>query len=233
MKRIPLFSLLFLLLAGCAIEKRIPVTEYSYTPTVKIQSVEVLINGQDAEISTAGVDVDYKDEAERNQTYSDDIISVYWEYTHNAIRFMLQNNTTKTIRILWDEVTYVSPDNISHGILHDGVRYIDAGKPMMPSVVVRSGSLTDVIIPSDYVYYSSIFKDWIHRDLFSDIDSIIEDKVEKKANEYVGQIHQVLMPLDVGGVIHEYLFVFKVEGYRINSNPSWRWSTNDELKELR
>ena len=87
--------------------------------------------------------------------FEDDMIKVTWVVTSSSLNFELYNKTSHSIKIIWDEAAYVDVTGQSQRIMHSGVKFIDRNNPQPPSVIIRKGTLTDIIIPTDNVYFNS------------------------------------------------------------------------------
>lgn len=75
--------------------------------------------------------------------------------TTDAIHFSLTNKTSHSIKIIWDEVVYVDVNGSSYRAMYSGVKYIDRTNPQLPTIVFRNGSIEDLVLPTDNVYYLS------------------------------------------------------------------------------
>lgn len=83
--------------------------------------------------------------------FEDDLVRILWLADSRNIAFSLENKTNHSIRIPWDEAAYVDENGRSHRVMHSGVKYNDKEKPQTPSIVVRKGSLEDIVLPTSYV----------------------------------------------------------------------------------
>jgi hypothetical protein len=142
--------------------------------------------------------------------FEDDMVKIVWIPTPYQISFVLTNKTDHSIKIVWDEAAYVDENGVSHRVMHEGVKYIDRNNPQPPTVVVRKGTIVDSIFPTDYVYYvSGEYGGWREKPLFPTFGYTAEG-IRDKAEQYVGKTIQVLLPLQIEGVVNEYIFSFKI-----------------------
>lgn len=86
--------------------------------------------------------------------YVDNMISILWICLDKQISFTLKNLSSSTIKINWDNVCYIDESNESSGVIHKGIRYMDAGKPMAASAIPKDAELSDLIAPTNKVYYN-------------------------------------------------------------------------------
>ena len=152
-----------------------------------------------------------EEEGEQKFYYSDEMVDIAWYSSGKGIGFELKNKTEHSIKIIWDEAAFVDHEGQSERILHSGVKYADSGNPQPPSVVVRGGSISQVVYPADKIHYAGSTLGWQHDPLFP-TKSATKKGIQKDANEYIGVRVQILLPLKIEDVVNEYLFTFEVEG---------------------
>jgi hypothetical protein len=159
--------------------------------------------------------------------FEDDMIKSFWVVGSTRIIFSIENKTDYSIKLIWDETVYVDENGRSQRVMHQGVKYTDSHSSMPSSVIVKNGVLEDIILPSDNVYYESgkyggwrtnpLFPDEVTYEFGSapmDPDAAIAD-LEVLADSQKESIVRILLPLEIEGVVNEYLFSFLVEGYEI------------------
>ncbi|NIQ50849.1 MAG: hypothetical protein GTN87_09890, partial [Hydrotalea flava] len=86
--------------------------------------------------------------------YKDEVISIEWNPRPNGLGFELTNNTSNSMSVIWDQCAFVDQKGQTHKTMHAGVKYIDRNNAMPPSLVPANGKISDLLYPSDYVYYS-------------------------------------------------------------------------------
>ncbi len=147
--------------------------------------------------------------------FEDDMVRVLWLPTTDAIHFSLTNKTSHSIKIIWDEAAYVDVNGSSQRVMHSGVKYIDRNNPQPPTIVVRNGSVEDLVFPTDNVYYSSgQYGGWRETPLFPSSAYSVED-LNTKVEPYRNKTFQVLLPLQIEDVVNEYIFVFNIRNIEI------------------
>jgi len=212
MKRMLLWPvLLAVLLAGCAVLK--PWHHVIYN--IGLEEVE---RPAQAEERYGEQKITQTQEGDIEKFYfEDDMVGIIWSPTSSQISFILTNKTDHSIRIIWDEAAYVDVPGESHRVMHSGVKYIDRNNPQPPSVIVRKGSLSDFVVPTDrVVYVSGRYGGWKTLPLFpnkSQHPSILEEN----ALFYKDKTVQLLLPLQIEDVINDYIFTFKVNDVRIEA----------------
>ena len=141
-------------------------------------------------------------------TFEDEMVKIIWLPTAQNVNFELTNKTNHSIKIIWDETVFVDPKRASHKVMHSGVKYIDRNNSQPPSVIVKNGSISDVLIPTDGVMF--LGSSWIESPIFLN-QGTDQAQLKVSAESYIGNIIQVLLPLQIEGVINEYLFSFEVK----------------------
>jgi len=139
--------------------------------------------------------------------FEDEMVVIVWWPTCHQVHFSLMNKTDHSIKIVWDEAAYVDPDGETHRVIHAGVKYTDANNPQPPTVIVRKGTVTDIVYPADYVYWG--YRDWVEKPLFACSGNV--ERLQQVANGNVGKAFQVLLPLQIEDIINEYIFMFEIE----------------------
>lgn len=116
------------------------------------------------------------------------------------ILFKLSNKTNNPIEIDWAKVSFVDSGSGAHRVIHQGVRYIERDKVPAPTVIPPQASITDLILPSDYITYdSSASEGWK-----------VEDPIKHEESE-VGKTFGIFLPLKINGVVKNYSFRFVIE----------------------
>lgn len=152
--------------------------------------------------------------------FEDDMVKIVWIPTASQVSFVLTNKTDHSIKIVWDEAAFVDENGVTHRVMHSGVKYIDRNNPQPPSIVVRKGSVSDLIIPTDNIYYWSGYDSgWRKTPLFPTYsvvgDSTAATQLRSKSKKYIGKTIQVLLPLQIEDVVNEYIFTFEVKNVEV------------------
>lgn len=150
--------------------------------------------------------------------FEDSLIKCIWIVGTTQFNFSLQNKTDNSIKIIWDEAAYIDPSGSTGRIMHSGVKYTDRNSSQPPTVIVRGAKIDDVIIPTENVYFvSGQYGGWREKPLFvnyamsqSDLDAITSSNV--------GKTVRILLPIEIKGVVNEYLFNFEITGFNQTAN---------------
>ena len=172
-------------------------------------------------------------------SFEDDLVRILWLAGSRNIAFSLENKTDHSIRIPWDEAAFVDINGRSHRVMHAGVKYSERENPQPPSIVVRHGSIEDIVFPTDLVYYREGYYGtyysspggWEENPLLFDLDYHSKysagtyptfPSFEAAVKNSIGRSYQVLLPLQIEDVINDYIFTFKIDDVIAKQDSSWK-----------
>jgi hypothetical protein len=175
------------------------------------------------------------DTAINNQKYNfyfeDSIFQILWLVTSTAIGFYINNKTDHSLKIMWDDAAFVDQNGTTHRVMHTGVKYSQKDQAQPPSVIVRKGNFSDIVQPTDYVYFKEATEfssaSWEENPLLENFDyhsELTKGKyptleaftIAVKAN--VGKTIQVLLPVRIEETTNDYIFSFKVDSVSTKTN---------------
>lgn len=177
-------------------------------------------------------------DAKYKYSFEDDMVRILWSVGSRQISFLLQNKTDYSVKIPWDEAAFVDEVGRSHRVMHGGVKYTDKDKSQPPTIIVRKGSIEDIVFPTDYVSFESGTRysvgSWVEKPLFLNHDyhggtySSLGD-FKKTVSKNVGKQIQVLLPIQIQDVINDYIFIFNVDKVSVlsSSNKAEREKLNE------
>lgn len=140
--------------------------------------------------------------------YEDSLITIEWKYATSQIEFDLTNNTSKTIRIIWDDAVFISILNESNRIFHKGVKYTERENPQQPTAIYRSSSLSDLIAPTSYsTFTSGQYGGWTSKPLIPAPQGFWS--TSKYDENLIGKTMRVVLPIKIEEKMFEYVFSFK------------------------
>jgi len=149
--------------------------------------------------------------------FTDSLISIKFEIRKKEIGFNIKNKSNRAIKINWDEIVYISPSGAAHRVIHSGIRYIDRDKPQAPSVIPPNAYFSDIIVPSDNIYYLEVPRTGI---VDLDLKNLklegwrVHDLIYP-AQDLKGKTFKVYMPLEIDGEKKNYTFTFKIKDVTI------------------
>jgi hypothetical protein len=226
--RIKLFSLslLFIFLFGCTAPLK-HYLQYDIVLEEVKRPVEEKEPTQEQLISTAEVEG-------FQYMFEDKMIRISWLPSPVELRFLVENKTNHSLKILWNEAAFICQKGKTHRVMHAGVKYIDRNEPQLPTVIEGKEAIEDYIYPVDYVTYSS--DGWIERPLMGAGWSVKPlfpyskkggDPQEflNNAKSHIGKTMKVLLPVQSEEKSHYYTFTFKVND--VNLAPKQDQTTDE------
>lgn len=144
--------------------------------------------------------------------YEDENIFISWEVSASEFAFTIKNKNAFSIKIPWDEAVYVDFYGNSNRVIHNGVKYADRNAEQPPSVVPRNATLSDVLIPSDNISFSSFAKMWVTHPLMADF-ACPEQINDSQA---IGKRVQIIFPIQIKDVVNEYTFTFELKNVQVS-----------------
>jgi len=144
-------------------------------------------------------------------SFQDSIIQIKWNYTITAFEFTLLNKTNKSLKVIWEEASYIDENGQSNRIFHKGVKYIDRSQSQPSTTIIRGTILSDLITPVDKVsYISGTYGGWVTKPLFN-VNSWSTSGSKELEDKIRGKTVSILLPIAFEGRTREYIFNFLVK----------------------
>ena len=140
--------------------------------------------------------VKYNANSFNNNYYEDDYIATLWNITAKELNFILKNKTGHTIKINWDDVSYVDVQGKTRRVMHSGVKYSERNNSQPATSIPRNACISDLLLPTDNVDYDS--GKWETKKFFFFSKNIIGKKM------------YILLPIMIQNVQNDYLFEFEI-----------------------
>lgn len=134
--------------------------------------------------------------------FEDDRIRIAWQPGVSQLGFALINKTDSSVRVLWDDASYVDVQGRTDRVMHQGIKFADRSASMPPTSIMHGATLDDVIAPVSNVYWRQGYGGgdvggWQSRPLLT---------AAPAANSTI----KVLLPIESNGKVTEYVFIFGV-----------------------
>ena len=157
----------------------------------------------------------------KDLTYEDKYIRIVFLYDGAHMNFSLFNKTESLIEIDFNRITYIDTSGKGHKVFHSGVRYIDRNAPQAPLIVPLKSTVEDIIVPTDYVYWSEfmnhweecpLLPSWVRRNSLGFCNKI----TPKLFKSYCYAIRhkelniKLFFPLKINDRVKNYMFTFRV-----------------------
>jgi hypothetical protein len=159
-------------------------------------------------------------------TFEDGLAVVQVAALYNAVKLEVRNKTDHSIKVVWDEASFIDLDGHLSRVMHIGVKYADRNASQPPTVIPAHQQLADDIFPTDRVYFGGAYgrtpAGWRNGSLLKPANTVVTaqpgvpmaappDSFATAVHARIGKRFGVLIPLEVEGVKHEYTFWFVVK----------------------
>lgn len=160
--------------------------------------------------------VRFEEEGKTKYSFEDEMVKIIWIPLSSQFLFTLNNKTNHSIKIIWDEAVYVDEDGMSKRVMHSGVKYTERNNPQPPTTIVRGATISDLVFPTDNIYYvSGQYGGWQEIPLFPNSSITSAQELLDKAKPIIGKAVQVLLPLQIEDVVNEYIFSFRINDVEV------------------
>lgn len=146
--------------------------------------------------------------------YKDNYISLDIIPEEDYFRFTLNNVSSSSIKINWDDIIFIDEYNQSRRMIHSGIRYIDANDPQTPTLIARNSSINDILVPIHRLHQSSYDYSW---SVLAILNYVNEYNYYKKGTQV-----KLILPIEVGNNSYEYTITYDVV---------WQWKYPEIRKQ--
>ena len=136
----------------------------------------------------------------------------FYECTNlKQFNFTLKNKSGHTLKINWDDVSYVDVKGQVGRVMHSGVKYTDRNSSQPATTVPKGASISDILLPTENVYYvSGQYGGWRETYLVPCVYKTPE-AFNAEAPSLVGKTMTVMMPIMIENVQNDYTFTFNID----------------------
>ena len=143
--------------------------------------------------------------------YEDDYIYIVWYVGLKQFNFTLKNKSGHTLKINWDDVSYVDVKGQVGRVMHSGVKYADRNSSQPATTVPKNASISDLLLPTENVYYvSGQYGGWRESYLVPCVYKTPE-AFNAEAPSLVGKTMTIMMPIMIENVQNDYTFTFNID----------------------
>ena len=143
--------------------------------------------------------------------YEDDYIDIVWYVGLKQFNFTLKNKSGHTLKINWDDVSYVDVKGQVGRFMHSGVKYTDRNGSQPATTVPKNASISDLLLPTENVYYvSGQYGGWRESYLVPCVYKTPE-AFNAEAPSLVGKTMTIMMPIMIENVQNDYTFMFNID----------------------
>ena len=134
-------------------------------------------------------------------SYANKNVSVIIRAGTTTFDFIIKNNSEHSIKILWNEASFVGIDGFTSQIMHSGTKYFDKEKMQTPTTIISGASLSDCVLPINNAKWSEKENKWIESPLIND----------PNLSDIEGKTIKLMIPIqNINGVVDEYIFTFRI-----------------------
>ena len=155
--------------------------------------------------------VSFNEEGVSKYRYEDDYINIVWYVGLKQFNFTLKNKSGHTLKINWDDVSYIDVKGQVGRVMHSGVKYVDRDSSQPATTVPKGASISDILLPTDNVYYISGQYGGCRESYL--VPSVYNkpEAFNAEAPSLVGKTMTVMMPIMIENVQNDYTFTFNIE----------------------
>lgn len=154
--------------------------------------------------------VQFDDNGINKYRYEDDYIEIVWVVGKKQFNFDLRNKSGHTIKINWDDISYVDTDGKVGRVMHSGVKYTERNNSQPSTTIPKNASISDLLLPTENVYYTSgQYGGWNEMYLYRCVYQTPE-AFNENASNLVGKTMTILMPIMIENVQNDYTFTFNI-----------------------
>ena len=206
MKTVNLFLLAFtaFMLTSCGAFKN-----YIASYSVGLSSVESPADAKQQFGETKVVT--FNEEGVSKYRYEDDYINIVWYVGLKQFNFTLNNKSGHSLKINWDDISFVDTKGQVGRVMHSGVKYSERNNSQPATTVPKGASISDILLPTENVYFvSGQYGGWRENYLLPCVYQTPE-AFNAGASSLVGKTMTIMMPIMIENVQNDYTFTFNIE----------------------
>ena len=155
--------------------------------------------------------VTFNEEGVSKYRYEDDYINIVWYVGLKQFNFTLNNKSGHSLKINWDDISFVDTKGQVGRVMHSGVKYTERNNSQPATTVPKGASITDILLPTDNVYYvSGQYGGWRENYLLPCVYKTPEE-FNARASSLVGKTMTIMMPIMIENVQNDYTFTFNID----------------------
>jgi len=156
--------------------------------------------------------------------FEDGLIAAQVGVLPTAVRIRVQNKTDQSIKVIWDEASFIDVDGTLSRIMHVGVKYADRNSSQPPTVIPAHQRLADDLFPTNRVWYrqatARLTAGYQNGPLLVPAYTISQqgepasaplDSFSTAVRSHVGRRFAIVIPFEADGVKNEYTLWFRVD----------------------
>lgn len=155
--------------------------------------------------------VTFDEEGVSKYRYEDDYINIVWYVGLKQFNFTLNNKSGHSLKINWDDISFVDTNGQVGRVMHSGVKYTERNNSQPATTVPKGASISDILLPTENVYYvSGQYGGWRENYLLPCVYQTPE-AFNAGASSLVGKTMTIMMPIMIENVQNDYTFTFNID----------------------
>ena len=155
--------------------------------------------------------VNFNEDGVSKYRFEDDYIETVWYVGSKQFNFTLKNKSGHTLKINWDDVSYVDTKGQVGRVMHSGVKYTERNNSQPATTAPKGATISDLLLPTDNVYYvSGQYGGWRESYLIPCVYQT-KEALDSSASDYVGKTMTIMMPIMIENVQNDYTFTFNID----------------------
>ena len=155
--------------------------------------------------------VTFNEEGVSKYRYEDDYINIVWYVGLKQFNFTLNNKSGHSLKINWDDISFVDTKGQVGRVMHSGVKYTERNNSQPATTVPKGASISDILLPTENVYFvSGQYGGWRENYLLPCVYQTPE-AFNAGASSLVGKTMTIMMPIMIENVQNDYTFTFNIE----------------------
>lgn len=154
--------------------------------------------------------VTFSEDGVSKYRYEDDYIDIVWYVGMKEFHFTLTNKSQHTLKINWDDISYVDVNGQVGRVMHSGVKYAERNNSQPATTVPKGAKISDILLPTDNVYFETGSSGgWRETRLVSNYYKA--EEFNKEAGLLIGKTMTIMMPIMIENVQNDYTFTFNID----------------------
>lgn len=155
--------------------------------------------------------VTFDEEGVSKYRYEDDYINIVWYVGSKQFNFTLNNKSGHSLKINWDDISFVDTKGQVGRVMHSGVKYSERNNSQPATTVPKGASISDILLPTENVYFvSGQYGGWRENYLLPCVYQTPE-AFNAGASSLVGKTMTIMMPIMIENVQNDYTFTFNID----------------------
>lgn len=201
--------LLLLVMGACLLSSCGAFKSYIASYSVGLSAVESPADAKQQFGETKVVTFD--EEGVSKYRYEDDYINIVWYVGLKQFNFTLNNKSGHSLKINWDDISFVDTKGQVGRVMHSGVKYTERNNSQPATTVPKGASISDILLPTENVYFvSGQYGGWRENYLLPCVYQTPE-AFNAGASSLVGKTMTIMMPIMIENVQNDYTFTFNID----------------------